>query len=87
MHEVDVQPRHQRKGWPAIATFWLVRGNEFDQCGPRDYLFHLFHELAFASFLEAEIEIQSSLFNAMYWIALCDLLHTFLEELCRVSLN
>ena len=59
----DLQHGHQRKRWPASPTFGVVRGNEFDQRGPRHHLFHLLQELALAGFLHTEIEVQSSLFQ------------------------
>jgi hypothetical protein len=56
------------KGRPAGKALRVVRGNEFDQCGPRHHALHLLEKLAFAGFLEAEIEIQSSLFHGLYFL-------------------
>lgn len=70
LHEVNAQHGQQRKGWPASFSFWVVRRNERYQITPRHYSFHLLQELAFTGFLHTEIEVQSNLFHATYFIAI-----------------
>ena len=52
-----------------MPAYRVVRRNERNQITPRNHLFHLFEELAFARFLEVEIDVQSGLFHATYFIA------------------
>jgi hypothetical protein len=59
----------QRKRWPAVPAFGVVRCNEADQLASGNDLFHLLEEPALAGFLALQIKVQGGLFHAMYFIA------------------
>ena len=44
LQEMDAQHGFQRKGQATDAALGVIRGNEFDQCAPRNDLIHLVEE-------------------------------------------
>jgi len=70
-----------------VTVLSYLRGNKINQVRPRHHLFHLLQEHLLAGLLDVQIEIQSGLFHATYFIANNGFISTIQGELCRVSLT
>ena len=68
LHEVNAQHGLQRKRWPASLAFRVIRGDEFNQRGPRNDLFHLLQEHLLACFFGVQVEVQAGLFHGLNFL-------------------
>ncbi len=53
----------ERKGRAAVFAFAVIRGNELDQCSPRNHQLHLGKELVFSGSAGAQVQIKAGLLH------------------------
>ena len=75
------------KGRSAGAPFGVVRCDQLDQRDPGHDLIHLLQKLAFAGFLDAQVQFESCLFHEKGFSQAALATATNFWDLCRVSLE
>ena len=63
LHEVNAQHGLERKGRATVFAFGVIRGNELDQCSPRNHQLHLGKKLVLSGSAGAQVQIKAGLLH------------------------
>lgn len=74
------------KGGGAVLAFWVIRGNEIDQCSPGNHEFHLIEQLLLAGTLGAQVQIKAALLHGREVATTGGVIYQRGARFCRISL-